>query len=122
MKMIDLNCKIVIDGLIHFSLISMSLVCDGWDDCPTGTDEEGCDKVCNYPEYYRCSDSKLCMDSYHVCDGRNDCPNGEDESVMMCSMYSAGGREARMASFNKSLSYSLQLEDIHFRELSDEKN
>lgn len=96
----------------------MSHVCDGWDDCPSGLDEEGCDKVCPYPDYYRCSDSKTCMDSYHVCDGRKDCPNGEDESYYQCSLYGDDGREDRMARMKKSLSYGLALEDIFFRDPS----
>ena len=91
----------------------MSHVCDGWEDCRDGLDEDGCEKVCPYPEYYRCSDSSTCMDSYHVCDGRADCPNGEDEAYHQCTLFSRRGRFGRMERLKKSLSYTLELEDIY---------
>ena len=98
------------------------LVCNGINDCSTGTDEMNCicstsleknESICKHncngtKENCRCSDyyfqcsttSNLCIPYLFVCDGHKDCPQGEDE--IFNSNINKDGNESLLTSSNKS--------------------
>ncbi|CAH1264634.1 EDIL3 [Branchiostoma lanceolatum] len=56
--------------------INSASVCDGDNDCSSGTDEETCHTPCNGLQL-ECDGG--CLPKYRACDGLEDCSNGEDE-------------------------------------------
>ena len=57
--------------------------CNGVFDCPYHQDEEGCDTY-QWPGFYRCRGSKVCLHPLHVCDGVKRCPQHEWFCAMTC--------------------------------------
>ena len=58
--------------------LSLSLVCDGMQQCPLGDDEDDCNIV-KCDGLFRCRTSSICIHPDNVCDGVNDCVNADDE-------------------------------------------
>ena len=58
--------------------------CDGHQDCPDGSDEEGCDSsLCGpHREGFLCR-NKRCIQAYSRCDGIEDCGDLSDEDSCM---------------------------------------
>ena len=55
-------------------------VCDGYQDCIHGEDEEWCNAY-SCKGLLRCTGSKVCVHPRHVCDGFRNCPSGDDEEL-----------------------------------------
>lgn len=58
---------------------------DGDFDCPNGEDEQNCPFICPYPQFYKCSDTGICISTSQLCNGIPDCLNGEDEYPGLCA-------------------------------------
>lgn len=62
--------------------------CDGYIDCRTGKDEEGCfnPPLVSCPlDQFRCANGQRCVDTNSKCNHRNDCGDNSDEEN--CSKY-----------------------------------
>lgn len=54
--------------------------CDGYLDCRSGRDEEGClSGVACRLDQFRCADGRHCIDSSLKCNHKNDCGDNSDE-------------------------------------------
>lgn len=60
--------------------------CDGYMDCRSGKDEEGCSGVACHLDQFRCANGQRCLDAAQKCDHKNDCGDNSDEQG--CSKYS----------------------------------
>ena len=58
--------------------INTSLVLDGKNNCPDGSDEQ-----CQSPIEYKCHNSTVCIHRAQVKDGLVDCPSGDDETTTL---------------------------------------
>lgn len=53
--------------------------CDGYMDCRSGKDEEGCSGVACHLDQFRCANGQRCLDAAQKCDHKNDCGDNSDE-------------------------------------------
>ncbi|KRF99553.1 uncharacterized protein Dwil_GK25551 [Drosophila willistoni] len=53
--------------------------CDGYVDCRTGRDEEGCNGVACQLDQFRCASGHKCIDAALKCNHRDDCGDNSDE-------------------------------------------
>ncbi|XP_053126279.1 suppressor of tumorigenicity 14 protein [Hemicordylus capensis] len=60
--------------------IEKKLHCDGWFDCPDGSDERNC--TCTEKQF-RCNNG-WCKPKFWLCDGVNDCGDNSDELQCLC--------------------------------------
>lgn len=59
--------------------------CDGYLDCRSGRDEEGCQGAKCRLDQFRCANGQKCIDNVRKCDHKADCDDGSDE--IGCSKY-----------------------------------
>ncbi|XP_060601199.1 uncharacterized protein LOC132754567 isoform X3 [Ruditapes philippinarum] len=61
--------------------------CDGFPQCPDGSDEleSDCDYICSEDEF-KCESSGYCIPLNDKCNGKADCSDGSDESVKNCNI------------------------------------
>lgn len=59
--------------------------CDGYLDCRSGRDEEGCVGAACRLDQFRCGNGQRCIDSALKCNHKNDCGDNSDE--MGCSKF-----------------------------------
>ncbi len=65
--------------------IKISSICDGYFDCPGGSDELHCpQRVIVCPKLFKCREQSKCIHPQHLCDKITDCSQGDDE--MFCNM------------------------------------
>jgi len=62
--------------------------CDGYLDCRTGRDEDGCSGVSCRLDQFRCANGHKCIDAALKCNHRDDCGDNSDEQG--CSKYTQG--------------------------------
>lgn len=55
--------------------------CDGYIDCRSGKDEEGCPGVACRLDQFRCSNGNRCIDAALKCNHKNDCGDNSDEAA-----------------------------------------
>lgn len=53
--------------------------CDGYLDCRSGKDEEGCTGVACQLSEFRCASGSKCIDASLKCNHKNDCGDNSDE-------------------------------------------
>ena len=77
------NCKNVSCDQMYkcpgYYCVHLRHVCDGHWDCPSGSDEGGCNNKSN-PGFYHCAESSIFLAVSSVCDSNLDCPKQEDET------------------------------------------
>ena len=61
--------------------LDMSMVCDGDEHCPDGSDERGCKECKNGAKM--CVSTGKCIPKWKLCDGVVDCPDRSDELVSL---------------------------------------
>lgn len=72
-------------GRIADPCVSKEKKCDGYFDCRSGRDEEGCAGVSCRLDQFRCANGRKCIDSALKCNHKNDCDDNSDEQG--CSKY-----------------------------------
>lgn len=55
--------------------------CDGYLDCRSGRDEQGCTGVACRLDQFRCANGQRCVDTAVKCDHKNDCGDNSDEQT-----------------------------------------
>lgn len=73
-------------GRSHDLCMPKEKKCDGYTDCRSGRDEEGCGGgvACSLDKY-RCANGQRCIDTTLKCDYKNDCGDNSDE--LGCSKF-----------------------------------
>lgn len=61
--------------------------CDGYLDCRSGKDEEGCPGVSCRLDQFRCAEGNKCIDATLKCNHRDDCGDNSDEHNCSKSSY-----------------------------------
>lgn len=59
--------------------------CDGYFDCRSGKDEEGCTGIACRLDQFRCANGARCIDAALKCNHKNDCGDNSDEAA--CSEF-----------------------------------
>lgn len=80
----DIHCGSPADGTAITGRIADPCVpkdkkCDGYLDCRTGRDEEGCTGVSCRLDQFRCANGLRCIDAALKCNHKNDCGDNTDE-------------------------------------------
>ena len=73
--------------------IPLHLVCDGIKDCPTGQDEEHCERF-TCQGYFQCKGTHLCLHLNYLCDGVVDCYLYSDDELYCDSFQYPKGCES----------------------------
>ncbi len=90
-----------------FYCISLSAICDGYWDCPSGADENICGEF-KCTGHFKCKLSSQCIHILDVCDNKTDCLYGDDEA--MCNLPQCVGFQCVCLNFAITCSKSPFLE------------
>lgn len=71
--------QIGISGRIVDPCVPKEKKCDGYLDCRSGRDEEGCPGAKCRLDQFRCANGLKCIDASLKCNHRNDCDDDSDE-------------------------------------------
>jgi low density lipoprotein-related protein 2 len=55
--------------------------CDGYLDCRSGKDEDGCPGIACRLDQFRCANGNRCIDAALKCNHKNDCGDNSDEAA-----------------------------------------
>lgn len=72
-------------GRIADPCVQKEKKCDGYLDCRSGRDEEGCPGAKCRLDQFRCANGQKCIDLNLKCNHKNDCEDNSDEQS--CSKY-----------------------------------
>lgn len=64
--------------------------CDGYIDCRSGKDEDGCIGVACRLDQFRCANGNRCIDAALKCNHKNDCGDNSDEAACSKSHFTRG--------------------------------
>lgn len=73
------------NGLTSDLCVPKEKKCDGYLDCRSGHDEDGCTGAKCRLDQFRCANGQKCIENALKCNHKNDCDDGSDE--MACSKY-----------------------------------
>lgn len=90
----DIHCgtpsqSVSVNGRVADICVPKEKKCDGYLDCRTGVDEEGCPGIACQLDQFRCANGLRCIDTTLKCNHKNDCGDNSDEQN--CSKYGVSG-------------------------------
>lgn len=68
-------------GRIADPCVPLEKKCDGYLDCRSGRDEDGCPGAKCRLDQFRCANGQKCIDALLKCNHKNDCEDGSDEQA-----------------------------------------
>lgn len=69
------------NGKVADPCVPQEKKCDGYFDCRSGKDEEGCTGIACRLDQFRCANGARCIDAALKCNHRNDCGDNSDEAA-----------------------------------------
>lgn len=80
----DIHCgtpsqSVSVNGRVADICVPKEKKCDGYMDCRTGVDEEGCPGIACQLDQFRCASGLRCIETALKCNHKNDCGDNSDE-------------------------------------------